>query len=135
MVTRTRPTIDLPLKEKKAVRAFLTAVQLAHGNKIQRAALFGSKVRGDSTRYSDIDILLIVTDDNWKFRKAVSKISSDIALKYDVLLDIRMISANRWQYMTEIQSGLYQNISRDAVLIKITKRKSSTVAGQVARRA
>ncbi len=135
MVTRTRPTVDLPIKEKKAVRAFLTAVQLAYGNKIQRAALFGSKVRGDSTRYSDIDILLIVTDDNWKFRKAVSKISSEIALKYDVLLDIRIISANRWQYMTEIQSGLYQNISRDAIPIKITKRRSPTTAVQVARRA
>ncbi|MBV6399835.1 MAG: hypothetical protein CNIPEHKO_00112 [Anaerolineales bacterium] len=128
-------TLDLPLKEKKAVRAFLTAVQLAYGNKIQRAALFGSKVRGDSTRYSDIDILLIVTDDNWKFRKAISKVSSKIALKYDVLLDIRIISANRWQYMTEIQSGLYQNISRDAIPIKIAKRKSSTVMGQIARRA
>ena len=128
-------TLDLPLKEKKAVRAFLTAAQLAYGNKIQRAALFGSKVRGDSTRYSDIDILLIVTDGNWKFRKAISKISSEIALKYDVLLDIRIISANRWQYMTEIQSGLYQNISRDAIPIRITKRKSPTVMGQIARRA
>lgn len=108
---------------------------MAYGNKIQRAALFGSKVRGDSTRYSDIDILLIVTDDNWKFRKAISKVSSKIALKYDVLLDIRIISANRWQYMTEIQSGLYQNISRDAIPIKIAKRKSSTVMGQIARRA
>ncbi len=134
MVTRTRSLVDLPLKEKKAVRAFLSAVQLAYGNKIQRAALFGSKVRGDSTRYSDIDILLIVTDDNWKFRKAVSKISSEIALKYDVLLDIRLISANRWQYMTEIQSGLYQNISRDAIPIKIIKRKSPTATSQTARR-
>ncbi len=128
-------TLDLSIKETKAVRAFLTAVQLAYGNKIQRAALFGSKVRGDSTRYSDIDILLIVTDDNWKFRKAISKISSEIALNYDVLLDIRIISANRWQYMTEIQSGLYQNISRDAIPIRITKRKSPTVMGQIARRA
>lgn len=134
MVTRTRPSVDLPLKEKKAVRAFLTAVQFAYGNKIQRAALFGSKVRGDSTRYSDIDILLIVTDDNWKFRKAISKISSDTALKYDVLLDIRIISANRWQYMTEIQSGLYQNISRDAKPIRISKKKSPTATSQTARR-
>jgi predicted nucleotidyltransferase len=108
---------------------------MAYGSKIQRAALFGSKVRGDSTQYSDIDILLIVTDDNWKFRKAVSKISSGIALKYDVLLDIRMISINRWQYMAEIQSGLYQNISRDAVPIKITKRKSPAPTSPTARRA
>lgn len=128
-------TLDLPIKEKKAARAFLAAVQLAYGNKIQRAALFGSKVRGDSTRYSDIDILLIVNDDNWKFRKAVSRISSEIALKYDVLLDVRIISVSRWQYMTEIQSGLYQNISRDAVPIKIMKRKSTAATSQVSRRA
>lgn len=125
MVTRTKPAVDLPIKEKKAVREFITAVRKAYGDKVQRAALFGSKVRGDSNRYSDIDILLIVTDDHWKFRKAVSGISSEIALKYDVLLDIRMISARRWQYMAEIQSGLYQNISRDSVPIRIAKRNPS----------
>ena len=122
MVARTRPAVALPLKEKKAVREFMRTVRQAYGDKVQRAALFGSKVRGDSNRYSDIDILLIVTDDNWKFRKAVSGISSDIALKYDLLLDIRMISMSRWQYMAEIQSGLYQNISRDSVPIRITKK-------------
>lgn len=89
-----------------------------YGRNIQRAALFGSKVRGDSTEYSDIDILLIVTDDDWKFQKAISNISSEISLKYDVLLDIRIISVMRWQYLTDIQSGLYQNITRDAVALK-----------------
>ena len=121
MVTRARSIIALPEKERKAVREFVRTVRRMYDNKVQRAALFGSKVRGDSSRDSDIDILLIVTDDNWKFRKAVSGISSDIALKYDVLLDIRMISLNRWKYMAEIQSGLYQNISRDSVPIRLTR--------------
>jgi len=125
MVTRTRPAVALPEKEKKAVREFMRTVRETYGDKVQRAALFGSKVRGDSNRYSDIDILLIVTDDNWKFQKAVSSISSDIALKYDILLDIRMISMSRWQHMADIQSGLYQNISRDAVPIRITKKRAS----------
>ncbi|HEU0295796.1 MAG TPA: nucleotidyltransferase domain-containing protein [Anaerolineales bacterium] len=125
MVTRARPALELPPKEKKAVREFMTAVQTAYGNKIHRAALFGSKVRGESTRYSDIDVLLIVSDDNWKFRKAISGISSDIALKYDVLLDVRIISVSRWQYMADIQSGLYKNISRDAVPIKIRRNKQA----------
>lgn len=98
----------------------MAGVHKAYGEKVQRAALFGSKVRGDANRYSDIDILLIVTDDNWKFRKVVGGISSEIALKYDVSLDIRMISSSRWQYMADIQSGLYRNISRDSVPIKIT---------------
>jgi predicted nucleotidyltransferase len=122
MVTQTRTAINLSPKEKRAVRDFLTAARLAYGEKIQHAALFGSRVRGDSTEYSDIDILLIVTDDHWKFQKAISKISSEIALKYDVVLDIRVISVARWQYYAEIQSGLYQNISRDAVPFKVPKK-------------
>ena len=123
MVTETRTALGLSPREKKAVGGFLASVRLAHGGKIQRAALFGSKVRGEAAEYSDIDILLIVTDDNWKFRREISRISSDIALKFDVLLDVRVISAARWQYMSDIQAGLYQNISRDAVPITGSKRK------------
>jgi predicted nucleotidyltransferase len=118
VATQTRPALKLSPKEKKAVQGFLAKVRRMYGRNIQRAALFGSKVRGDSTEYSDIDILLIVTDDDWKFQKAISNISSEISLKYDVLLDIRIISVMRWQYLTDIQSGLYQNITRDAVALK-----------------
>ena len=59
----------------------------------------------DSKTYSNVDILLIVTDDDWKFRRAINNISFDIKLKYDVLLDVRVISVARWQYYAEIQSG------------------------------
>lgn len=94
---------------------------MAYGDKIQRAALFGSKVRGDWTKYSDIDILLITDDDSWTFRRDIIGINSDIELKYDVMLDIRVISETRWEYMKRIQAGLYQNITRDAVPIPFRK--------------
>jgi len=126
MAAGTRPALKLSAKEKKAVRDFITTVRSSYGDKVQRAALFGSKVRGDWTKYSDIDILLIVTDDKWKFRQPLSVIISDIALKYDVELDVRVISAERWQYMENIQAGLYQNISKDAVPIRF--RKITTAA-------
>lgn len=116
-----RPALKLSEKEKKAVREFIRTVRLAYGDKIQQAALFGSKVRGDSTRYSDVDILLIVNDERWKYRQPFSVILSNIALKYDVLLDVRVISEERWQWMKNIQAGLYQNITRDAVPIRFRK--------------
>ena len=122
MASTSRATLKLSLKEKKAVREFIRTVRLSYSDKIQRAALFGSKVRGDYTKYSDVDILLIVADDKWKFRQPFSVIVSDIALKYDVELDIRVISAERWQYMENIQAGLYQNISRDAVPIRFRRK-------------
>lgn len=128
MVAKTRPALKLSLKEKKAVREFIAAVRLAYGKRIQYAALFGSKVRGDYTKYSDVDILLIVDDDKWNFRKDIWMIASDIDLKYDMLLDIRVISETRWQYMKNIQAGLYQNISRDAVPIRFHKKTAPASA-------
>lgn len=121
MVTKKRPALKLSAKEKKAVQEFLANVRQSYGERIRHAALFGSKARGDDTNYSDVDILLILTDDKWGFRQAFSTLVSDIALKYDVLLDVRAISEARWQYMAEIQAGLYQNISRDAVALRFEK--------------
>jgi len=114
--------VKLSPQEKGAVQEFLARVRQDYDDKIQRAALYGSKVRGDDTKYSDVDILLIITDDPWNYRQPFSVIVSDIALKYDVLLDVRVIPASRWQYMAEIQAGLYQNISRDAVALRFQKR-------------
>jgi predicted nucleotidyltransferase len=115
MVTQTSPDLKLSLNEKKAIDEFIATIQLAHGEKFLRAALFGSKARGDTTPYSDIDILLIVTDDHWKFREALIEIGSDVGLKYDVLLDLRIISKARWEYMATIEAGLYRNILVDAI--------------------
>lgn len=131
MVTKARPSLKLSPKEKKAVREFITTVRLAYGDKIQRAALFGSKVRGDWTKYSDVDILLIVKDDKWKFRQPFSVIISDIALKYDVELDVRVISTARWQYLANIKAGLYQNITRDAVPIRFRKKEATSRSGAI----
>jgi uncharacterized protein len=128
MATKARPALKLTLQERKAVREFVRTIGLSYGDKIQRAALFGSKVRGEGTKYSDVDILLITTDEKWRFRQPMSVILSDIALKYDVALDVRVISAKRWESMKNMRAGLYQNISRDAVPIRFHKKTTPASA-------
>lgn len=130
MATKTKTVIKLTPTEKKAVQEFIKTIRSQYGDKIQRAALFGSKVRGDWTKYSDIDILLIIDDEKWKFRQPFSVIVSDIALKYNVALDVRVISNARWQYMKNIQAGLYQNISRDSIPLRF-RRSTSAVNAQI----
>ena len=122
MATKTRPALSLSPKEKKAVREFITMAGLAYGEKIQHAALFGSKVRGDDTKYSDVDILLIVAEEDRKFHRSIIQMAAEIELKYNILLDVRIIPTARWRYLAEIQSGLYKNISRDAVALRLHKR-------------
>lgn len=129
MASKTRPPLGLLPKEKKAVREFITRVRAAYGDKIQRAALFGSKTRKDWTKYSDIDILLIVQNKDRDLRYSIIYTAADVELKYDVLLDVRVIPAERWQYYADIKAGLYKNITKDAVPIRFRKIKSHTLTG------
>ena len=64
--------VDLPLKdnEKKAIRE-ATRI-LKERFPVTDVILFGSKVRGDSSEKSDIDLLLLTTHSlHWKERHAI----------------------------------------------------------------
>ena len=102
---------------------FITRVRAAYGDNVRRAALFGSKTRKDWTKYSDVDILLVVDEKDRELRQSIIYTAADVELKYDVLLDVRIISAERWQYYANIKVGLYQIITRDAVSIRFRKIK------------
>ena len=116
MVTETKSALGyLSESERTAVLDFLARIHSAYGEQIQRSMLFGSKARGEATADSDIDVLLIVADETWQLRDEICNISAEVSLKYDVLLDTRVVGAARWQYMSEIRAGLYQNISSEAV--------------------
>lgn len=116
MVTETTSALKkLSEVERTAVLEFLTRVQSKLGEGLLRALLFGSKARGEATSDSDLDLLLIVADETWQLRDEICNISADVSLKHDLLLDARVIGEARWQYMSDIQAGLYRNISSEAI--------------------
>ncbi|HXF84449.1 MAG TPA: nucleotidyltransferase domain-containing protein [Anaerolineales bacterium] len=129
MVAKQQSSLGLLPKEKRAVREFISRIRSDYGEKIQHAALFGSKTRKNWTKSSDVDILLIVAEQDKELRKAIIYTAADVELKYDVLLDVRIIPAERWQYYADIKAGLYKNITRDAVPIRFPRTKSNALAG------
>jgi len=81
-----------------------------HPGRILDVVLFGSKARGDSRLASDIDILILVDDDNWRFCHIISTLAARVSLDYDVLLSPRVISQARWP-----RSILYPAVSAEGV--------------------
>ena len=63
------------------------------GSRLDRVILYGSYARGDYDDESDIDVMALVDMDRESlasYRRAVSDFSTDIDLKYDVLLSIKL---------------------------------------------
>jgi len=69
--------------------------------------VYGSKARGDYHEESDIDVLLIAKESDWK--------SADKARKIDYRLSIQVMSEEKPAYLRENNFGCAQNIFRDAV--------------------
>jgi predicted nucleotidyltransferase len=61
------------------VTAFTQRLYQHFPGKIEHVALFGSKARGDSRPWSDIDILIITDNGDWRFQHAISNLASRIS--------------------------------------------------------
>ena len=96
--------------ERQAVDALVESLQRQYPDRIRDVILFGSKARGDSHPDSDIDILILVDDDDWRFSHAISRIAARISLNYDVLLGPRVVGQTRWR-----RSILYSTVSGEGV--------------------
>ena len=82
-------------RDRRAVEAFSERVWQTYPKRMRQMILFGSKARSDAHVYSDIDVLLIVDTEDWRFRHAISSIAADVSLAYDVLISPRVIGQER----------------------------------------
>lgn len=105
----------LTAKEQRAVQAFLQSLQKHLAGQVLQTILFGSKARGDSSLWSDIDILITVREETWPLRAEISTLAADVSLEYDVLIGPRVIGQDRWERMKQAGFGLYKNIAAEGV--------------------
>lgn len=87
-----------------------------YGDRLDRIVLFGSQSRGDAVSGSDIDVMVVLKGEVMP-RKEIARaggVTSELSLKYDVVISCTFISAGR--YETE-KSPLLMNVHREGVLV------------------
>jgi len=91
-------------------------LQKQYGDSIKDVVLFGSQVSGDSNEYSDYDILIVLDKDyTGKDENKILDLFYDIDLKYNILLDIHLLSKREMKskrgkqpiFINALKSGLY----------------------------
>lgn len=101
--------------ERQAVAKLLRLLERRYPERVLETALFGSKARGDSRPWSDIDVLVIVDRDDWRLSHAISTLAARVSLEYDVLLGPRVIGQERWERMKRGRFSLYRNVITEGI--------------------
>ena len=77
---------------------------------IKDVILFGSQATGTAREDSDYDVLIVLNYDcDWKYKKAIRYTCYDIALKYDIFLDIKVVSLNELHHTAQGKHQLFTN--------------------------
>ena len=87
-----------------------------YGDSVKDVILFGSQARGDSNEYSDYDVLIVLEKDySGKDENRILDLCYDIDLKYNILIDVHLISSKELTsirgrqpvFVNAIKSGIY----------------------------
>lgn len=119
MAKREKLALDrLSISEAEAVRKFVRAVNERFPGMATRIVLFGSKARADSQAESDIDVLVVVRQEDWRISNAISTLAARISLEQGVLLGPIVIGQERWERMGREKFSLYRNVAREGLVLE-----------------
>ena len=83
---------SVPENIKEAITRFSQRVHNEFHDKIIQIILFGSYSRGDYHSDSDIDLLVITTDDPWNMKKRIMDIGFDLYPDMGVMLSSKVMT-------------------------------------------
>ncbi len=101
--------------DRAAIEALVRRLWNEPTLQVDRVILFGSKARHDDTPESDIDLLVIVTDERWPIKDRILTIGARLSLEHDVLFNLVVISHARWAWMEELHHPLCRTIMAEGI--------------------
>lgn len=103
--------------ERKAIQLFKQQLFEEFPDKVAELKLFGSKARGESSKFSDVDIWVVLNDGNWRLRDPIHEIATDVFMKTSVDLSLHIFTTENIQRMRETGSPLLMNVREEGVVI------------------
>jgi len=106
----------LEKKEREAIEVAINVLKKRFPMK--KVILFGSKVRGDSDEFSDIDLLLITTRPlHWREEKAIVDTLFDLGVEYDVVFTPSFASFEEWDRGIFREFPVYRKIMEEGAVV------------------
>jgi len=108
-------TKPLTEAEQQALARFKCALQSLLGDNLLSLRLFGSRVRGEGTEESDLDVLVVLQKKDRAVCRRIIEESLEVDLAYSTNLGPTILSAEEYGQNQEYGTPFYRNVERESV--------------------
>ncbi len=84
---------------------------------VQQFIIYGSKARGDFHADSDLDIVLVVTETDWKIKQQIQYLGYELSIGKDVLPSLMIFDQGEWNKLKDMQSIYQEEVEKDGVRV------------------
>jgi hypothetical protein len=109
--------LALNQEEERAVKEFVSAIKQELKDHILRTTIFGSKVRGDYSQDSDIDILIILKERSKYLIDTLYEKLLDIELEYDSKISLTIFSQAEYQHNVNAHTPFIESLANEGVIL------------------
>lgn len=106
-----------PTPEKAWLEAFVEAIRDDYAHVVRRALLFGSKARGDWHAESDIDVLVIISDEGKANAEAIEALSDDLPGAPESLPVVLAHTETEWTELGKAKADFHEVVEREGVSV------------------
>jgi len=110
--------IKLDEADKTELKEFVKRTVEELSGEIFLIKLFGSSVRNELTKDSDIDILVVVKERTLPLFNRIEDIAIDASLKYGgQVISIKLIGEKHYQLLRQLETPFIKNVEREGITL------------------
>lgn len=109
--------MKLSREEQAWLNAYRQTLTEQFPNLVEEIIIFGSKARGTGTADSDLDLLVVIREGDWRLKDAVAQPGDRLAVGTDVVPSIIVLTRAEWETHRERQAPFWLTVTRDGVAV------------------
>ena len=104
-------------EEQAWIKAYRQALEDQFSKLVKELVVFGSKARGSSHKDSDLDVLVVIREGDWKTKKSVADTGYALAIGTRVVPSLIVFTDEEWAFHRDREAPFWQTVVRDGITI------------------
>jgi predicted nucleotidyltransferase len=112
--------MDVPrlnTEDQAWLNSYRAAIAARFGPLVSSIIVFGSKARGDATPDSDLDLLLVIEEGDWRLKSELADVAYELAIGTDIVPSVKIYTRAEWEQLRESESPFREAVTREGVLV------------------